>query len=364
MSAWVNLPTDFEDAEYEGLRKYRQIQNEDNTISFEDMTEYENYENSIYQAEDYNATNRAINQIMAAIGDLAEVDISSCQGRLTYVSGQPIPDIDITTAENIYFTPYLGHKISLYHDGKWVTTLFNEISMSLSDLQSGTPYDIFANLNENDELVLSAFGWGSTEIRPSTLLAYRDGVLVLNSNHEKRYLGTIVLNANGNGEDSKKARLLWNYYNRVSRPIFAKLITSKSQGSATMNAWRPYYDEDAPQIQMIVPFAETDFDVEGVGLHSPISESDRGYQRAAAIGIGRDIMMESPYTNNQSCVPSFTHSFGNAPIRVSITNVNDDFQGYHTYTLVFWTNYTFYPAGTNLSDTTGGYPGLYGYIRG
>ena len=364
MSAWINLPTDFEDAEYEGLRKYRQIQNADNTVSFEDMTEYENYENSIYQAEDYNATNRAINQIMAAIGDLAEVDISSCQGRLTYTSGQAIPDIDITTAENIYFTPYLGHKLSLYHNGHWVTVLFSEISLSLSSLQSGTPYDVFVHLDENDELTLSAFGWGNVLIRPSNLLGYQDGVLVLNSNHEKRYLGTMVLNSNGNGEDSKKNRLLWNYYNRVSRIILSKLVTTKTQGTNHINSWSPYYDEDAPQVQLLIPFSECQFELSGVGLSSGISENDAGYLRAAAIGIIQDCVMTSPYTGNKNIVPAFIHTCGRSPLVVELINYDTSLLGFHSYTLGFWTNYSYYPIGTSLSSSMGECPALYGYIMG
>ena len=129
-----------------------------------------------------------------------------------------------------------------------------------------------------------------------------------------------------------------------------------------MNSWVPYYDEDAPTVRVLIPSADADFSLEAVGLSAPISESDRAYQRVALTGICRDMVMESPYAGNESCVPVFTYSYGNGPMRVQVRNLDVSFQGFHRYTLSFWTNYTFYPIGTNMSEATGGYPGMYGVV--
>lgn len=54
------LRTDYADAVFQGLRKYRKIDNSDGTVSFRDVTDYM-AEGSFFGAEDINATNEAVN---------------------------------------------------------------------------------------------------------------------------------------------------------------------------------------------------------------------------------------------------------------------------------------------------------------
>ena len=362
--AWSNLPTDFTDAQYTGLRKYTEIDNGDGTVSFQDETEYTGEENSYYRAEDANATNEAVNTLMNMALETRDVDLSMCQGRLTFLSGEPIPSVNITNGETIHFTPYNGNKIALYYNGIWTVTTFTELSQSLSGLTRDIPYDVFVGLDANGEPQMSILSWGNKDVRPAAVLTRLDGIIVRMSDYSKRYVGTFVVDSDGYGVDSENCRGIWNQYNRVARPLYSKLITTKSQGTGHMNCWAPYYDEDAPVVKLLIPSTEADFDLEGVGMSSPISESDRGYQRAAAVGICRDMMTSSPYTNNITCVKAATHTFGNGPVSVSIRNLDGGFLGWHTYHLSFWTNYTFYPAGTNLSSVTNCYPGLQGVYYG
>ena len=44
------LPTDYKDISYAGNRKYKKIDNEDGTISFQDMTVYENRDKVFFGA--------------------------------------------------------------------------------------------------------------------------------------------------------------------------------------------------------------------------------------------------------------------------------------------------------------------------
>ena len=198
--------------------------------------------------------------------------------------------------------------------------------------------------------------------RPGGTLQYIDGVRVSGADNSKRYIGTIALNSSGYFEDSRAGRLVWNENNRLSRPVYKRLATTRSQGSSHMNSWAPYYDDDAPTVRLLVPASDCEFELSGIGMSSPISESDRGYQRSSAVGIIRDAVMESPYTGNVSCALAGTHTFGNGPVNVETENNDSGFIGYHRYTLGFWANYSFYPAGTNLADTTGLWPGLFGKI--
>ena len=284
------------------------------------------------------------------------------QGRLTLISGEPVPDADITLGETLYFTPYRGSAVSLYLGGSWESFRFSELSLGLSGMLRGIPYDVFLEADENG-LKLSFSSWGTASARPSGMLSRVDGVRVSGGDSGRRYLGTIALNSSGYGEDSQSGRLLWNENHRLPRPLLSRLMTDRSSGTAHMGNWAPYYDADAPVVRALVPCADTDFALDGVGLGSEISESDRAYGRAAAVGICRDMAMTSPYTGNESCADVFTHTNGNAPVRVSLRNRDAAFLGCHSYTLAFWSNYSFYPIGTNL-PACGEHPGLAGYVMG
>ena len=290
-------------------------------------------------------------------------DPARCQGRLTLVPGEPVPDTDIRLGETLYFTPYQGNAAALYLGASWELFRLTELSLGLSGMMRGIPYDIFLEADENG-LRLTALSWGTAAARPAGMLARVDGVRVSGGNSGARYLGTIALNASGYREDSCSGRLVWNENHRLPRPLLARLTTTKNQGSVHMNSWAPYYDEDAPEVRILVPVPDCEFSLKGTGLASPISESDRGYNRAAALGICRDMMRESPYTGNESCAAVFTHTFGNGPVTVSLGNRDQGFRGCHTYTLAFWSNYSFYPVGTNLSSGCGECPGLSGFIAG
>ena len=65
--AWELLRVDYTDASWTGLRKYNQISNHDGTVSFQDVTQYSNLDNSFYGARDANRVNEAINTIMSMI---------------------------------------------------------------------------------------------------------------------------------------------------------------------------------------------------------------------------------------------------------------------------------------------------------
>lgn len=61
--SWKKLPTNYTDANWEGLKKYTEINNPDGSVSFEDITDYTQKENSFFGAKDANAINSAINEI-------------------------------------------------------------------------------------------------------------------------------------------------------------------------------------------------------------------------------------------------------------------------------------------------------------
>lgn len=65
--AWELLPVDYTDAVWAGLKRYNQINNEDNSVSFQDITSYTGKEKSFFGAKDANRMNEALNTIMSMV---------------------------------------------------------------------------------------------------------------------------------------------------------------------------------------------------------------------------------------------------------------------------------------------------------
>lgn len=65
--AWKLLPVDYTDAVWAGLKRYNQINNEDGSVSFQDITSYTGKEKSFFGAKDANRMNEALNTIMSIV---------------------------------------------------------------------------------------------------------------------------------------------------------------------------------------------------------------------------------------------------------------------------------------------------------
>lgn len=67
--SWQLLPVNYTDAVWLGLKRYNEIANSDGTVSFQDVTVYQNKENSFFGAQDANRMNEALNTIMSMVED-------------------------------------------------------------------------------------------------------------------------------------------------------------------------------------------------------------------------------------------------------------------------------------------------------
>ena len=65
--AWELLPVDYTDAVWAGLKRYNKINNEDGSVSFQDITAYTGKEKSFFGAKDANRMNEALNTIMSMV---------------------------------------------------------------------------------------------------------------------------------------------------------------------------------------------------------------------------------------------------------------------------------------------------------
>lgn len=172
--------------------------------------------------------------------------------RLTLTSGTPVTTSDVTGATTIYCTPYKGNRISLYSGTAWVTRATAEFSLALGTLTSGKPYDVFCYDNAGTP-TLEFLVWTNDTTR-ATALTYQNGVLVKTGATTRRYLGTFYTTATTTTEDSLVKRYLWNYYNRISRPMTISDATSTWTYSTA--AWRQANGNAANQLDFVVGVQE------------------------------------------------------------------------------------------------------------
>ena len=62
--AWKLLPVDYTDAVWSGLKKYNMVENDDGTVSFQDVTQYSQKEKSFFGAYEANKMDEALNTLM------------------------------------------------------------------------------------------------------------------------------------------------------------------------------------------------------------------------------------------------------------------------------------------------------------
>lgn len=109
----TNYVDDVLDTTKNQLRKYQQIQNDDGTVSFVDVTEYTQVGTS-FGARDINDTNAAINDVNGKLQldfgiEIKAIDVTTDSYGLTFIGGQFIlavtsdtPDVNITFFNNAY----------------------------------------------------------------------------------------------------------------------------------------------------------------------------------------------------------------------------------------------------------------------
>lgn len=129
--AWSLLPTNYTDAVWSGLKKYTQINNQDGTVSFNDVTTYTNRETSFFGALDANRMNEALNYIMSMLEngtDLYEEFQTYFTTQQTLFENEA-NDV-ITNVRALTNTEYDSYRT-------WIANLENEGDTALSDIEQG-----------------------------------------------------------------------------------------------------------------------------------------------------------------------------------------------------------------------------------
>lgn len=226
-------------------------------------------------------TKKNITDIETAVNTLETLtpDNGICDGRLTLTTLTPVTTADVTGATNIFWTPYTGNRVSLYNGTSWATLTFAEITIPLGTITSGLPYDIFV-YNNSGVITCEILAWNNTTTR-TTGLVLQDGILSKSGATTRRYLGTFYTTSTTQTEDSIAKRYLWNYYNRVTRPLeHYEATASWNYTTATI---RQANGAATNQVEVVVGVQESVIDL---NLNVVVNNSAGAVP--VSVGIGED----------------------------------------------------------------------------
>lgn len=170
-----------------------------------------------------------------AVGQFAEgfiPDIARIvQGRLTFTTGTPF-QLTSNVFTTLYFTPYLGNKISLYNGTSWALYTFTERSFTDGALAANTSYYVYIYDNAGT-LTLECSATGVTT---------QDGIWVKSGATTHRLLGFVRTTAN-TGEFAFQHTAtplrpwLQNVYNRAPVSGWVGGITGTTGTTSGTRAW-------------------------------------------------------------------------------------------------------------------------------
>lgn len=214
----------------------------------------------------------------ANLRNIAILAKSVCDFRLTLTTGVPVTTSDVTAAETIYFTPYVGNAIGLYDGTRWHIRTSAEISIDVPDVTG--VHDVFCYDNAGTA-TLEVLAWTNDTTR-ATALTTQDGILVKTGATTRRYVGTFYSTTAGNGqtEDSAANRYLWNYYNRAARKMNYSYAGTWTYTTAT---WREANGGSVQRLNFVVGVAE-----DAITSRVSVNAANSSANIEVCIGIGVD----------------------------------------------------------------------------
>jgi len=173
-----------------------------------------------------------------------------CNGRLTLTTNVPVTTSDVTAATTVYWTPYKGSYVAIYNGTQWLTYQFSQLSLALTGTTNCI--DIFVSISGGVP-VLSLLAWTNSTTR-ATALVLQNGVYVLSGTSTKRYLGTIYMNGSSQTSDAVAGRYVWNYYNRIYRPM--RIVYVNGGWVVPATAYRQANSTSTNQLNFVVGLIE------------------------------------------------------------------------------------------------------------
>jgi hypothetical protein len=262
------------------------------------------------------------NSAFSASGPI--LSVQPCQGRITLTTATPVTTSDVTGATTVYFTPYGGNFISLYTSSAWQLYTFAELSIAVPATTS-TMYDLWA-VDSGGAVTLATTAWTNDTTR-ATAIAFQNGVYCKSGALGNRYLGSFrTTGVSGQTEDSLAKRYVWNYYNRIGRPMIA--IDAAASWNYTTATFRQANANVANQLDMVIGVSEN-----SVSARIFSSSSNTTATVAAVVGIGLD---------STTVTSSTTADIANYPVNGNTLTSTASYLGYPgvgRHTLV-WLEYS------------------------
>lgn len=141
-------------------------------------------------------------------------------GRLSLLANTPVTTTDQLAKTDVKYTPH-RHKILSLFDGEWVDFSTGELSVAVPST-TVTPFDVFGYINSAGAPALETLDWASDTARATALVRNSlNGQWVLDGDETRKLLGTgRTTGVEGECEDSKVKRFLWNTYNPRPRKLY------------------------------------------------------------------------------------------------------------------------------------------------
>lgn len=202
--------------------------------------------------------------------------------RLTLTSGTCVTSSDVTAATTIYLTPCTGNRLTLF-DGAGVPSTYTTAEISVSvPASTSQMYDVFAFSNSGTPAI-EVLAWTNDTTR-ATALVRTNGRWTKSGDSTRLYLGSFrTTGSSGQTEDSLTKRYLWNYYNRVPRPM--RRLESTASWNYTTFSFQQANAAAANQLDLVVGVAEDEISVKVIG---EFSNATGGASSYGAVAIGQD----------------------------------------------------------------------------
>lgn len=177
------------------------------------------------------------------------------QLRLYATTGVPVPVSDTTTVSTIYVGPFNGNTITLL-DGSdnLVNHSLAEISLALSGLTSGKPYDVFLYNNAGTLTIELSAAWTNDTTRSDAVVLVK-GLWVKSSDHTRLHVGTIYTISTTATRDTAAFRYVWNRYNQ--QPAAMQITDATSTWNYTTATMRQANGSTANQLDYVTGDAGT-----------------------------------------------------------------------------------------------------------
>jgi hypothetical protein len=199
-------------------------------------------------------------------------------GRLTLTTAVPVTTSDVTAATTLYYALYSGNVVTLYSGSAWVESVIGELSIAVP-ATTNQMYDVFIDYNGGAP-ALSLTAWSNDTTR-ATALAYQNGRLVLNGTATKLYVGSFrTTGVSGQTEDSFAKRYVWNYYNRVVRPM--RVLEATNTWTYTTASYQQANANAANQLDFVVGVAEDGIEATVQGI---VSNDNQNVFAQVSIGL-------------------------------------------------------------------------------